>query len=48
MMDAQELSKPWWRWPAALAVAVLTALAFAAYLSPHMARDLAARLWSCF
>jgi hypothetical protein len=31
----------------AAAAAVLCAV-FAAYLSPHMAVDLAARVWSCF
>jgi hypothetical protein len=30
-----------------LALAAL-ALVFAAYLSPHLARDLADRLWACF
>ena len=32
-------------WAAALAV---LALVFAAYLNPHLAVDLASRVWSCF
>lgn len=32
-------------WAAALAV---LALVFAAYLNPHLAVDLANRVWSCF
>ena len=42
---------PWTRiGQAAASVAVLAVLAatFAAYLSPHMALDLAARVWACF
>lgn len=31
----------------ALALAALTAV-FAAYLDPHLAVDLAARVWACF
>jgi len=43
------LSTP--RWQRALlwaAVAVMLAAVFAAYLNPHMAVDLATRVWSCF
>ncbi len=39
------------RWSrAALALAVVVALGatFAAYLSPHMAVDIASRVWACF
>lgn len=39
------------RWQRALlwaVVAVVLAAVFAAYLSPHMAVDLANRVWSCF
>jgi type II secretory pathway component PulM len=39
------------RWQRALlwaAAATVLAAVFAAYLSPHMAVDLAARVWSCF
>jgi hypothetical protein len=32
-------------WSAALAV---LALVFAAYLNPHLAVDLASRVWACF
>lgn len=42
---------PWTRIGLAVAtVAVLAVLAatFAAYLSPHMALDLATRIWACF
>jgi hypothetical protein len=39
---------PAWRWLGwALAAAALAAV-FLAYLSPHLAVDLAGRLWSCF
>jgi hypothetical protein len=31
-----------------MAVAVALAAVFAAYLSPHLAVDLASRLWACF
>jgi type II secretory pathway component PulM len=39
------------RWQRALlwaVAAVVLAAVFAAYLSPHMAVDLATRVWSCF
>jgi len=34
-----------WAWPAAL---LALALVFAAYLNPHLAVDLANRVWACF
>lgn len=37
--------RPLLAWAAA---AVVLALVFAAYLDPHLAVDLANRLWSCF
>lgn len=41
-----------WQRARAVAMAALAALAlaavFSAYLSPHLAVDLAARVWSCF
>ncbi|MFY9514040.1 MAG: hypothetical protein WAQ05_24010 [Rubrivivax sp.] len=39
-MKAQHLA-----WPAALLVLLLV---FAAYLNPHLAVDLANRVWACF
>ena len=42
------MQKPGWRalwWTVAMAVLLLV---FAAYLSPHLAVDLASRLWACF
>jgi hypothetical protein len=39
------------RWPKlliAVGAAVALAAVFLAYLDPHLARDLATRLWSCF
>lgn len=33
---------------AALAAVAMLAATFAAYLSPHMAVDLASRVWACF
>lgn len=38
----------WWRAAAWAAVALALAAVFAAYLSPHFARDLADWVWSCF
>jgi len=38
-----------WRKPLAYAVALLVLVAvFVAYLNPHLAVDLASRLWACF
>ena len=34
-----------WAWPTAL---IALALVFAAYLNPHLAVDLANRVWACF
>lgn len=39
---------PWRRALLMAAAAVVLSLVFLAYLDPHMARDLATRLWSCF
>lgn len=36
------------RWLAWALVAVVLAAVFMAYLSPHLAVDLANRVWSCF
>jgi hypothetical protein len=43
------LPTPGWQRTLLWAVAaVVLAAVFAAYLSPHMVVDLAARVWSCF
>ena len=36
------------RWLAALAVAAVLGLVFVSYLNPHLAFDLATRVWACF
>jgi hypothetical protein len=38
----------WWRAAAWAVAALALAAVFAAYLSPHFARDLADWVWSCF
>ncbi len=38
-------SRRWMLWAGALAA---LAAVFAAYLNPHLAVDLASRVWSCF
>jgi hypothetical protein len=37
-----------WRVIGGLAAALVLLLTFMAYLSPHLAADLANRLWACF
>lgn len=41
-------SHPLWRWLARTLAAVVLAAVFLSYLSPHLAVDLASRLWACF
>ena len=40
--------RPWQRWSLWGLGAVVLLLTFLAYLNPHMALDLANRLWACF
>ena len=40
--------KPWRRVALWAAAVVALAAVFAAYLSPHLAVDLANRIWACF
>lgn len=47
-MVAPRETHPWRRGLLMLAATVVLGLVFLAYLDPHMARDLATRLWSCF
>ena len=40
--------KPAWRrWTARVAIALALAAVFSAYLGPHVAVDLANRMWTC-
>lgn len=38
----------WWRALAWLAALAVLSAVFMAYLSPHLAVDLATRVWACF
>ena len=47
--DAPATGQPrWWRWAAWGLAALVLGAVFLAYLSPHLAVDLANRVWSCF
>ena len=47
--DAAATDYPrWWRWVAWGLAALVLGAVFLAYLSPHLAVDLANRVWSCF
>jgi hypothetical protein len=48
MTGASMPTRPWLRRAAWLAGAAALAAVFAAYLNPHLAVDLANRVWSCF
>jgi hypothetical protein len=40
--------RPWLRWVAAAAGASALGAIFLSYLNPHLAADLANRVWACF
>ena len=42
------MKKTWPRWLLWAAVCTALAVIFMAYLSPHMAVDIANRVWACF
>jgi hypothetical protein len=42
------MKQRWRRISMGMAVAAVLAATFAAYLSPHLAVDLANRVWACF
>lgn len=42
------MKKAWPRWLLWVSVATVLAAVFMAYLSPHLALDIANRVWACF
>ena len=42
------MNKRWLGWSAALLAALALGAVFLAYLNPHLAVDLANRVWACF
>ena len=42
------MKTPWPRWVLWASVCLVLAAVFLAYLSPHMAVDIANRVWACF
>jgi hypothetical protein len=46
--DAGTPVRPWLRWALGVLATAVLLLVFMAYLTPHLALDLATRLWACF